>query len=63
MSYNHLSSSACLLSHLLTLSIPKIDHEALSHPGWRKAIIEEMKALDDDGTWGLIHCKEEGYWM
>ena len=29
--------------------------EALSHPGWRSAMIEEMDALDGNGTWNLVH--------
>ena len=28
--------------------------EALSHPGWRSAMIEEMDALTDNGTWDLV---------
>ena len=35
-------------------SIPSFVHEALSHPGWRNAMIEEMTALDDNGTWDLV---------
>ena len=27
----------------------------MSHPGWRSAMIEEMDALDGNGTWNLIH--------
>ena len=29
-------------------------HEALSHPGWRSAMIEEMNALNGNGTWDLV---------
>ncbi|KAA0036027.1 Cysteine-rich RLK (RECEPTOR-like protein kinase) 8 [Cucumis melo var. makuwa] len=35
-------------------SIPNIVHEALSHFGWRNAMIEEMNALDGNGTWDLV---------
>ena len=28
--------------------------EAFAHPGWRSAMIEEMDALIDNGTWDLI---------
>jgi len=28
----------------------------LSHPSWRSAMIEEMTALDDNGTWDLVSC-------
>ena len=34
--------------------LPNNVHEALSHPDWRSAIIEEMDALDDNGTWDLV---------
>ena len=27
----------------------------MSHPGWRSAMIEEMDALDGNGTWNLVH--------
>ena len=27
---------------------------ALSHPGWRNAMIKEMDALTDNGTWSLV---------
>jgi hypothetical protein len=26
----------------------------LSHPSWRAALEEEMRALDDNGTWELV---------
>ena len=28
--------------------------EALAHPGWRGAMIEEMNALTNSGTWDLV---------
>ena len=27
----------------------------LSHPGWHSAMIEEMDALNENGTWNLVH--------
>ena len=27
----------------------------MSHPGWRSAMIEEMDALNGNGTWNLVH--------
>jgi hypothetical protein len=39
---------------LSSLSIPKIAGEALSHPGWRQAMIEETCALHNSGTWNLV---------
>ena len=44
-----------LLLHPLALSCClKCVHEALSHPGWSSVMIEEMNALDDNGTWDLV---------
>ena len=37
-----------------SISLPNNVHEALSHPGWRSAMVEEIQALDDNGTWNLI---------
>lgn len=55
ISYNCLSSSSCsFIVSCDSISIPKIVHEAISHLGWHNAIIEEMNALDDNGTWNLV---------
>ena len=43
-----------LLLHPWILSLPNTVCEALSHPGWRSAMVEEMQAFDDNGTWNLI---------
>ena len=29
-------------------------HEALSHPGWKQAMVEEMVALHSTRTWDLV---------
>ena len=29
-------------------------HEALSHPGWKQAMVEEMDALHSTSTWDLV---------
>ena len=29
-------------------------HEALSHPDWKQAMVEEMAALYSSGTWDLV---------
>jgi hypothetical protein len=42
------------LSFLSYVSIPKSPAEALSHPKWRQAMIDEMCALQSSGTWELI---------
>ena len=55
VSYDHLSHSSCsFIASLDSITIPKTVHEAISHPGWRNAIIKEMNALDDNGTWKLV---------
>ena len=44
----------CFIASLDFVSVPKTLVEALSHPGWRAAMEEEMRALDDNGTWELV---------
>ena len=54
-SYNRLSSQSCsFIASLYSISLPTTVCEALSHPGWRSAMVEEMQALDDNGTWNLV---------
>lgn len=56
VSYNCLSSSSrSFIASLDSISIPKTVHEAISHPGWHRAMIEEMNALDVNGTWNLVN--------
>ena len=51
VSYNHLSSSFCsFIAFLDSISLPNIVREALSHPGWCSAMVDEMQALDDNDT-------------
>ena len=55
VSYNHLSSSSdSFIASLDSISLPNTIREALSHPGWRSAMADEMQALDDNGTWDLM---------
>ena len=42
------------LLHLLILFLPNTVREALSHPGWRSTMVDEMQDLDDNGTWDLV---------
>ena len=54
-SYNHLSSHSCsFIASLDFISLPKTVCEAFSHHSWRSAMVEEMQALDDNGTWNLV---------
>ncbi|XP_022642439.1 uncharacterized protein LOC106776001 isoform X4 [Vigna radiata var. radiata] len=34
--------------------VPNNVHETLGHPGWRQAMIDEMQALEHNGTWDLV---------
>ena len=54
--YNQSSSqSYSFIASLDSISLPNNFQEALSHPGWRTAMIEEMNALNGNGTWNLVH--------
>ena len=44
---------ACV-STLSSVSTPKSTSEALSHPGWKQAMAEEMDALYSNDTWELV---------
>jgi len=55
LSYHRISPSfyTCLLS-ISSLSIPKSLGDALAHPGWRQAMLDELSALRHRGTWDLV---------
>ena len=54
--YNQLSSQSCsFIASLDSISLPNTFQEALSHPGWRSAMIEEMDALNENRIWNLVH--------
>ena len=42
------------VSTLSSISTPKSTCEALSHPGWKQAMAEEIDALYSNGTWELV---------
>ena len=42
------------ISTLSFVSFLKVEHEALSHPSWKQAMVEEMTALHSIGTWDLV---------
>ena len=55
VSYNHLSSSCCsFIASLDSISLPNTVCEVLSHPSWRSAMVDEMQALDNNGTSKLV---------
>ena len=49
--YNQLSCQSCsFIASLNSISLPNTFQEALSHPSWRSAMIEEIDALNGNGT-------------
>ena len=51
----HLPSSSCsFIASLDSISLLNTVHEVLSHSGWCSAMVDEMQALDDNGTWDLV---------
>ena len=55
LSYHHLSLPyLAFVSTLSYVFIPKSTSEALSHPGWKQAMVEEIDALYFNGTWELV---------
>ncbi|KAL6311472.1 hypothetical protein AAG906_012053 [Vitis piasezkii] len=55
VSYDHLSSSSSVLvASIDYISVPKTVTEALNHPGWKNAMLEEIYALEDNHTWKLV---------
>ena len=42
------------VSTLSSISTPKNTNDALSHPGWKQEIVEEMDALYSNDTWELV---------
>ncbi|RVW49251.1 Retrovirus-related Pol polyprotein from transposon RE2 [Vitis vinifera] len=55
LSYHRLSSPySAFVSAISSVSLPKSTHDALSHPGWRQAMVDEMAALHSNGTWDLV---------
>ena len=55
LSFHHLSLPYfAFVSTLSSVSTPKSTSEALSHPGWKQAMAEEMNALYSNDTWELV---------
>ena len=51
LTYHNLSSPYFVfISTLSFISLPQTVHEALSHPGWKQAMVEEMVVLDSTNT-------------
>ncbi|KAJ7954574.1 Retrovirus-related Pol polyprotein from transposon TNT 1-94 [Quillaja saponaria] len=55
LSYHRLSSPYyAFVSSLSSISVPKSTSDALAHPGWWQAMVDEMNALHTNGTWELV---------
>ncbi|KAJ9556562.1 LOW QUALITY PROTEIN: hypothetical protein OSB04_011176 [Centaurea solstitialis] len=55
VSYAKLSTaSQSLVASLDSIPTPKSVGDALAHPSWRNAMIEEMNALEHNNTWTLV---------
>ena len=58
--YNQLSSQSCsFIASLDSILLPNTFQKALSHPGWCSVMIEEMDALNGNGTWNLVQLLTE----
>jgi len=55
LSYHRLSSPFYVcLSSISSVTIPKSVRDALAHPGWRQAILDELSALHNSGICELV---------
>ena len=55
LSYHHLSLPYfAFVSTLSSVFIPTSTGEALSHSGWKLAMVEEVDAISSNGTWELV---------
>ncbi|CAH9081355.1 unnamed protein product, partial [Cuscuta epithymum] len=55
VSYSRLSSTFATFSSIVSsISIPSTIQEALSKPEWKKAVLEEMDALEKNQTWKIV---------
>ncbi|RVW25702.1 Retrovirus-related Pol polyprotein from transposon RE1 [Vitis vinifera] len=46
-----------------SISAPKTVKKALNHPGWKNAMLEEIRALEDNHTWKLVDLPQGKKWM
>ena len=55
MSYHQLFSPySAFVYAISSVSFPKNTNEALSHPGWRQTMVDEIAALHSTDTWDLV---------
>ncbi|KAL6318191.1 hypothetical protein AAG906_035696 [Vitis piasezkii] len=56
VSYNALFAKCCVFTtNLDRLQIPKNIQEALEIPDWKEAVMEEIRALEKNGTWEVMN--------
>ncbi|RVW92467.1 hypothetical protein CK203_042714 [Vitis vinifera] len=46
-------------TNLDRIQIPKNIQEALEIPKWKEAMMEEIRALEKNGTWEVMNCQRE----
>ena len=55
LSYHRLSSPYFAFVYAISsVPLPKSTLKALSHPGWRQTMVDEMTALHSNDTWDLV---------
>ena len=55
LTYSKLSCGfKAFVSETDRMQVPRDVHEALQDPKWKEAVLEEMKALEDNETWELV---------
>ena len=59
VSYDHLSSSSSVfVASIDSISAPKTVTKALNHPSWKNAMLEEIRALEDNHVKGQLLLKD-----
>ncbi|KAK9217910.1 hypothetical protein WN943_006540 [Citrus x changshan-huyou] len=60
VSYEKLSNKQrAFTTKISQIPIPKTIKEALDHPDWKLAVLEEMNALKKNGTWEIVDLPKE----
>lgn len=60
MSYDKLSAAFRVFTiNLSIIEVPKRVQEALEDKKWREVVMEDMKALEKNGTWELVSLPKE----
>ena len=60
LSYQKLSKNhKAFTSNISHLFVPRTIQEALDHSDWKLAVLDEMKALQKNGTWEIVDLPKE----